>query len=56
MIGEAVDLAIDDAAKKSLRTDNGVEEVAGRAIRRMAGRHWGKKPVVSVIVTRLEEE
>ena len=56
MIGEAIDLTIDDSPKKSLRTDGGVEEIAGRAIRRMTGRHWGKRPVVSVIVTRLEEE
>ena len=56
MIAEAVDLAIEDAPAKSLRTDAGVEEIAARAIRRVTGRLWGKRPVVSVIVTRLEEE
>lgn len=56
MLGEAVDLAIEDAPSKALRSDKGVEELAGRAIRRVAGRLWGKRPVVSVIVTRLEEE
>ncbi len=56
MIAEAIDLAIEDAPRKTLRNDGGVEEVAGRAIRRLCGRLWGKRPVVSVIVTRLEEE
>lgn len=56
MLGEAVDLAIEDAPARSLRSDGGVEELAARAIRRVAGRLWGKRPVISVIVTRLEEE
>lgn len=56
MLGEAVDLAIEDAAAKTRRSDGGVEELAARAIRRVAGRLWGKRPVISVIVTRLEEE
>ena len=56
MLGEAIDLAIEDTAARTLRSDSGVEEIAGRAIRRVTGRLWGKRPVVCVIVTRLEEE
>ena len=57
MIADAIDYAIEDASAKSLRSDGGVEEVAARAIRRICGRLWGKKPVVSGDRdTRLEEE
>ncbi|HET7410205.1 MAG TPA: ribonuclease J [Paracoccaceae bacterium] len=55
MIADAVDDAMDDLPAKTRRTDAGIEEVAGRAIRRVAGRYWGKKPVVTVMITRLEE-
>lgn len=55
MLGEAVDLAIEDAPAKTLRSDQSVEELAGRAIRRGCMRLWGKRPIVSVIVTRLED-
>ncbi len=55
MIADAVDDAIEDMPAKARRSDSGLEEVAGRAIRRVAGRHWGKRPVVTVMITRLEE-
>ena len=55
MIAAEVDDAIEGAPRASRRTDSGVEELASRAIRRVAGRKWGKKPVVSVLVTRLED-
>ncbi len=55
MIAEAVDDAIEDMPAKARRTDAGIEEMAGRAIRRIAGKEWGKRPIVTVIVTRLEE-
>jgi len=56
MISVAVDDAIEDAPRKSLRTDQGVQEIAARAVRHTAQRHWGKRPVVTVMVTRLDEE
>lgn len=55
MIADAVDDAIEDMPAKARRTGSGIEEVASRAIRRIAGKEWGKRPIISVIVTRLEE-
>jgi ribonuclease J len=55
MIAEAVDDAVEDMPAKARRTDAGIEEVAGRAIRRIAGKEWGKRPAITVIVTRLDE-
>jgi ribonuclease J len=51
-----VDEAMEQAPKKQTRTDGGVEEVVSRAARRAATRLLGKKPVVSVIIHRLEDE
>ncbi|MEM7189241.1 MAG: ribonuclease J [Pseudomonadota bacterium] len=56
MIAAEVDTAIDGAPRKERAHDDGVELLATRAVRRVTGRHWGKKPVVSVMVTRLEED
>ncbi|MEM7188747.1 MAG: hypothetical protein AAF439_03975, partial [Pseudomonadota bacterium] len=56
MIAAEVDAAIDGAPRKERAHDEGVELLATRAVRRVTGRHWGKKPVVSVMVTRLEED
>ena len=55
MIADAVDDAVEEMPAKSRRTDAGIEEAAGRAIRRIAGRYWGKRPIVTVMITRLEE-
>lgn len=55
MIAEAVDTAIEDAPLKTRRSDNGVEDIAGRAVRRVTQRYWGKRPVVTVLVTRLQD-
>ena len=55
MIADAVDDAIEGMPAKARRTDAGLEEAAGRAIRRVAGKEWGKRPIVTVMVTRLEE-
>ncbi|MEM6679213.1 MAG: ribonuclease J [Pseudomonadota bacterium] len=52
----AVDEAIDQAPKKQLRSDNGVEEAVGRGVRRIAGKRLGKKPLVTVLIHRLEDE
>jgi len=56
MIAEAVDDAMEDASARSLTRDESIEDLASKATRRVATRHWGKKPHVSVIVTRLEDE
>lgn len=55
MIADAIDDALDGAPRKTVRTDQGVEELAGRAIRQTCQRHWGKRPVVTVLITRLED-
>lgn len=55
MIADAVDETLDSLPAKTRRSDGGIREAAGRAIRRVAGRHWGKRPVVTVMVTRLED-
>jgi ribonuclease J len=55
MIAEAVDDALDGAPAKTRRRDDGVEELVARAARQICGRYWGKRPVVTVLVTRLEE-
>ena len=56
MIADAVDDAVENLPARSRRSDNGIEEAASRAARRLAGRYWGKKPVVEIMLTRLEEE
>ncbi|MEM0942913.1 MAG: ribonuclease J [Pseudomonadota bacterium] len=55
MIQAAVDDAIETAAPRQKRTEKDVEELAGRAARNIAQKFWGKKPVMTVIVTRLED-
>lgn len=55
MIWDAVDQAVEDSPKKMRRTDEGLEEIVSRAARRICSRYWGKKPIVSVLITRLEE-
>lgn len=55
LIGEAVDEAIESAPAKTRRTNKGLDETAGRAVRRVTGREWGKRPVVTVMITRLED-
>ena len=56
MIAEAVDGAMEEASARSLTRDEAIEDLASKAARRVATRHWGKKPHVTVIVTRLEDE
>jgi len=55
MIGEEVDDAIEDSPSKAKRSDGAVEEIALKAVRRVTGRYWGKKPVITVMVSRLED-
>jgi ribonuclease J len=54
MIWDAIDSDIEKANRKQ-RTDDGLEGVALRAIRRVCRRWWGKKPHVEVLITRLED-
>ncbi|MEO1490949.1 MAG: ribonuclease J [Pseudomonadota bacterium] len=54
MIRDEIDDAIERAPSKALRTDDAVEQLAAAAVRRIAGRYWGKRPVVTILVTRLE--
>jgi ribonuclease J len=55
LIAESVDDALEDTPSKQKRTDGAIEEVATRAARRISMRYWGKKPVTTVMLTRLED-
>ena len=52
---DAVDDAVDGLPKKK-RSDKDIEDAANRAARQVCARRWGKKPVMTCIVTRLEDE
>lgn len=54
MIEEAVDAAVESAPRKR-RTDKALEEITAQATRRVCQRYWGKKPIVDVLLTRLED-
>ena len=56
MIARAVDDALEGAAKKAKRTDAALEQLITRAARGVAVHHWGKKPVMTVLITRLEDD
>jgi ribonuclease J len=55
-IAAAVDDAVEQAGRKDKRSDDGLERVAARAARKVCLDVWGKKPVTTVIVMRLEDE
>jgi ribonuclease J len=55
-IADAVDAAVERAPKKDKRDDGALEIIAARAARKVCTDRWGKKPVTTVIVTRLEDE
>lgn len=55
-IGLAVDKALEGASKRDRKSDEKLEEIAARAARKVCFDRWGKKPVTTVIVTRLEDE
>jgi ribonuclease J len=55
MIAAAVDDAVEGAPKKAKRTDDSLEQVISRAARAVAVRYWGKKPVMTVMISRLED-
>ena len=56
MIAKAVDKALEGAPRKAKRTDKGLEEIISRAARSVSVHNWGKKPVMTVMITRLEDE
>ena len=56
MIAAEVDETLEGAPAKAKRKDDGIEELVLRAVRKVTTRFWGKKPVVSVIIHRLEED
>ncbi|MCI4665082.1 MAG: ribonuclease J [Neomegalonema sp.] len=56
MIMDEVDEAVERLKPSEKRSDGAIEEVALGACRRTCDRFWGKKPEVSVIVIRLEED
>ncbi|MEM6487526.1 MAG: ribonuclease J [Pseudomonadota bacterium] len=55
MVVQAVDRALDDASPKQLKSDGGVEDACVRAVRRVAAKRLGKKPLVTVMIHRLED-
>ncbi len=55
MIADAVDDAVERAPRAARRSDSELEEIATRAARSVAVHRWGKKPVTTVLVTRLED-
>ncbi|MEL6317006.1 MAG: ribonuclease J [Pseudomonadota bacterium] len=56
MIADAVDAAVERMKPKERRSDQQIEEVASAACRRLCDKRWGKKPEVTAMVIRLEEE
>lgn len=54
MIAEAVDHAIETAPVSARRSDGDLEQIVRRATRRVTMQYWGKRPITSVLVTRLE--
>ncbi|MDT8343631.1 MAG: ribonuclease J [Thermohalobaculum sp.] len=56
MLTAEIDTAIEGAPRKAKRTNSGIEEIVQRAVRKVTNRYWGKKPMVSLIIHRLEEE
>ncbi len=54
MIADAVDEAVERAAKPVLRSDDQLEQTVATAVRRVTNPAWGKKPVITVLLTRLD--
>jgi len=55
-IADAVDEAVEGAGRRERASDDKLEELVARVARRICDQRWGKKPVTTVIVTRLEDE
>lgn len=56
MIEEVVDEAVEALSPKERRSDKQIEDIASAACRRLCEKRWGKKPEVTCIVIRLEED
>ena len=56
MIADEVDEAIEKLSAKEKLSDAQIEETAAQACRRVCGKRWGKKPEVTVMAIRLDEE
>ncbi|MCI4661877.1 MAG: ribonuclease J [Neomegalonema sp.] len=56
MIMDAVDEAIDRLSDKDRLSDAQIEETATVACRRVCAKHWGKRPEVTAMAIRLDEE
>ncbi|MEL7462479.1 MAG: ribonuclease J [Pseudomonadota bacterium] len=56
MIAEKLDNAVASAPRKERRNDDRLIELAERITRKVCVDAWGKKPVVTVLLTRLDEE
>ncbi len=55
-IAEKVDEAVERASKRDKASDSALEEIVARVTRKACMDAWGKKPVTTVIVTRVEYE
>ena len=51
-----VDAALSGASKRERRDDDAMQDLISRVVRKTCNDTWGKKPVATVHVTRLEEE
>lgn len=56
LIAARLDSAVANAPVKETRSDDRLEALAVRVARKVCTETWGKKPVVTVLITRLEEE
>ncbi|MFV0472770.1 MAG: ribonuclease J [Pikeienuella sp.] len=56
LIADRVDAAFEGASRQELRSDDRLSDLAERVARKAAMEAWGKKPVTSVIVTRLDSD
>lgn len=56
LISDRIDAAMTSATKKELRSDQRLEELAQRVARKACNDTWGKKPVVTVLITRLDSD
>ena len=51
-----MDAAIASASKRERRDDDAMEDLVRRVARKVCSETWGKKPVVTAHITRLEAE
>ncbi|MEL6979052.1 MAG: ribonuclease J [Pseudomonadota bacterium] len=56
MIEEVVDAAVEKMSARDRRSDKQIQETAIGACRKLCDRRWGKKPEVTAVVVRLEED